>query len=110
MQFDPRLVPTRTACERGMKAAQLSVEAYHEKTGTYPDTTALILWGLETSRSQGETIGQILYYLGIRLKTEKSSYDDRLEVIPTEELDRATYGRGDPHLRIFPGHVSKPDR
>ena len=88
MQFDPRLVPTRTACERGMKAAQLSVEAYHEKTGTYPDTTALILWGLETSRSQGETIGQILYYLGIRLKTEKSSYDDRLEVIPTEELDR----------------------
>ena len=71
-----------------MKAAQLSVEAYHEKTGTYPDTTALILWGLETSRSQGETIGQILYYLGIRLKTEKSSYDDRLEVIPTEELDR----------------------
>lgn len=88
VQFDPRLVPTRTACERGMKAAQLSVEAYHEKTGTYPDTTALILWGLETSRSQGETIGQILYYLGIRLKTEKSSYDDRLEVIPTEELDR----------------------
>ena len=88
VQFDPRLVPTRTACERGMKAAQLSVEAYHEKMGTYPDTTALILWGLETSRSQGETIGQILYYLGIRLKTEKSSYDDRLEVIPTEELDR----------------------
>lgn len=110
VQFDPRLVPTRTACERGMKAAQLSVEAYHEKTGTYPDTTALILWGLETSRSQGETIGQILYYLGVRLKTEKSSYDDRLEVIPTEELDRATYGRGDSHLRIFPGHVSQPDR
>ena len=87
VQFDPRLVPTRTACQRGMKAAQLSVEAYHEKTGTYPDTTALILWGLETSRSQGETIGQIMYYLGIRLKTEKGSYDDRLEVIPTEELN-----------------------
>lgn len=88
VQFDPRLVPTRTAFERGAKAAQLSVEAYYNRTGKYPDTTALILWGLETSRSQGETIGQIMYYLGIRLKTDKASYDDRLEVIPTEELGR----------------------
>ena len=88
VQFDPRLVPTRTAWERGQKAARLSVEAYHKRTGSYPNTTAVILWGLETSRSQGETIGQIMYYLGIRLKTEKSSYDDRLEVIPSEELGR----------------------
>ena len=88
VQFDPRLVPTKTACERGEKAARLAVEKYYQQTGKYPDTTAVILWGLETSRSQGETIGQILYYLGLRLKTEKGSYDDRLEIIPTEELGR----------------------
>ena len=88
VQFDPRLIPTRTAWERGEKAAKLTVERYYKKTGKYPDTTAVILWGLETSRSQGETIGQILYYLGFRLKTEKASYDDRLEVIPMEELGR----------------------
>lgn len=88
VQFDPRLIPTRTAWERGEKAAKLTVERYYRETGNYPDTTAVILWGLETSRSQGETIGQILYYLGLRLKTEKASYDDRLEVIPMEELGR----------------------
>ena len=88
VQFDPRLIPTRTAWERGEKAAKLTVERYYKETGKYPDTTAVILWGLETSRSQGETIGQILYYLGLRLKTEKASYDDRLEVIPMEELGR----------------------
>ena len=88
VQFDPRLVPTKTACERGEKAARLAVEKYYQQKGEYPDTTAVILWGLETSRSQGETIGQILYYLGLRLKTEKGSYDDRLEIIPTEELGR----------------------
>ena len=64
------------------------MKRYYRETGNYPDTTAVILWGLETSRSQGETIGQILYYLGLRLKTEKASYDDRLEVIPMEELGR----------------------
>ena len=88
VQFDPHLVPTRTAYERGAKAAKLSLERYLEQTGEYPQTMAVILWGLETSRSQGETIGQILYYLGLRLKTDKASYDDRPEVIPEEELDR----------------------
>lgn len=86
VQFDPRLVPTRTACERGARAARLTLDRYFEQTGEYPQTMAVILWGLETSRSQGETIGQILYYLGLRLKTENASYDDRLEVIPEEEL------------------------
>lgn len=81
-------MPTRTAWERGAKTARLSIEACVNKTGNYPNTAAVILWGLETSRSQGETIGQILYYLGLRLKTEKESYDDRLEVIPAEELKR----------------------
>ena len=88
VQFDPRLIPTKTAYERGCKAAELTVENYRKQTGKYPETTAVILWGLETSRSMGETIGQIMYYLGIRLKTEKSSFDDRFEIIPLEELGR----------------------
>jgi len=88
VQFDPRLVPTKTAYERGAKAAQLAVEQYKKQTGSYPDTTAVILWGLETSRSQGETVGQILYYLGLRLRTDRASFDDRLEIIPREELGR----------------------
>ena len=75
-----RYVPTKTAYERGARAAQLAVEQYKKQTGSYPDTTAVILWGLETSRSQGETIGQILYYLGLRLKTDKASYDGPCEL------------------------------
>ena len=88
IQFDPRLVPTKTAYERGTEAARQSLEAYVREHGTYPESTAVILWGLETSRSQGETVGQIMYYLGLRLKKEGASYDDRLEIIPTEELVR----------------------
>lgn len=88
VQFDPRLVPTRVAYERGARAAELAMQKYRAEKGRWPETTAVILWGLETSRSQGETVGQILYDLGLRLKTEKGSYDDRLEVIPMEELGR----------------------
>lgn len=88
VQFDPRLVPTRTAYERGAEAARQTLERYHQEHGTYPDSTAVILWGLETSRTQGETIGQILCYLGVRMKKFEGSFDSRLEIIPTEELER----------------------
>ena len=88
VQFDPRLVPTRTACERGAKVAEMAINKYLRETGKYPDTTGVILWGLETSRSQGETIGQIIYYLGLRLKSDNGSFDDRLEIIPAKELNR----------------------
>lgn len=88
VQFDPRLVPTRTAFERGMRIAEQTLERYRLEYGVYPDSTAVILWGLETSRTQGETIGQILYYLGVRMKKYEGSFDSRLEIIPAEELGR----------------------
>ena len=87
VQFDPRAVPTVTAFDRGARAAKLLLERYHDERGVWPKTTAVILWGLETSRSQGETVGQIMEYLGIRLKETFTSFDDRFEIVPAEELE-----------------------
>ncbi|ARC83957.1 cobN/Magnesium Chelatase family protein [Clostridium argentinense CDC 2741] len=62
-QFDPRMVPTVSACMQGKNIAENTLQCYKEKSGIYPKSTAVVLWGLETSRTQGETIGQILAYL-----------------------------------------------
>lgn len=88
VQFDPRLVPTRTAFERGSEIARQTMERYCKEKGHAPESTAVILWGLETSKTQGETIGQIMYYLGIRMRQFEGSFDTRFEIIPTEELTR----------------------
>lgn len=88
VQFDPRLVPTKTAFERGGEIAKKTLKRYYEQNGCYPESAAVILWGLETSKTQGETIGQILYYLGIRMKQYEGSFDSRFEIIPTQEMDR----------------------
>lgn len=88
VQFDPRLVPTRTAFERGSEIARQTMERYYAEKGHAPESTAVILWGLETSKTQGETIGQIMYYLGIRMRQFEGSFDTRFEIIPTEELTR----------------------
>lgn len=87
-QFDPRLVPSQAAYTRGIKIADNTINQYREQNGTYPSSVAVILWGLETSRTQGETVGQILHYLGIRVKNKMGQFEPTFEIIPTEELGR----------------------
>lgn len=87
-QFDSRLVPSATAMKRGKTVCENTLEAYRAEEGRWPESAAVILWGLETSRTQGETLGQILAYLGIRRVRSGSVWNLELEIIPLEELGR----------------------
>ena len=87
-QFDPRQVPSTLAMARGAKIAQNTLEQYLKTHGCYPRSVAVILWGLETSRTQGETIGQILYYLGIKVVTKRHNFAKGYVIIPQSELAR----------------------
>lgn len=88
VQFNPDHVPTVAAFERGTVAADDMISKYLEEHENYPKNVALILWGLETSRTQGMTIGQICGYLGLKLIRTSGNFIDRFEVIPLSELGR----------------------
>lgn len=88
VQFDPRSIPSRTAAASGLKIAENTLNLYYKAHQTYPKTTALVMWGLETSRTQGETLGQILAYLGVRIKERGHSMHMGYEIIPLSELNR----------------------
>ncbi|WP_053955616.1 cobaltochelatase subunit CobN [Inediibacterium massiliense] len=87
-QFDSRFVPSYVAMMRGQKIAQNTLNIYKKLHGEYPKVTSVILWGLETCRSQGETIGQILYYLGVKMKENNNVWEPEFEIIPIKELNR----------------------
>ncbi|MBO0992369.1 cobaltochelatase subunit CobN [Bacillus sp. SD088] len=87
-QFDPNLVPSESAYERGKIVAEKTIEKYLDKTGKYPDKIGVVLWGLETSRTQGETLGQILHYLGIKVTYRPGMLKQTYEIISIEELGR----------------------
>ena len=87
-QFDPRRVPSLTAMQAGVKIADNTLEAYQKANGACPDATAVILWGLETSRTQGETVAQILAYWGVRSVPNQNAWESKYEIIPLEELGR----------------------
>jgi len=87
-QFDPNKIPTSTASERGAEIAQNTIKRYLERDGKYPDSVGIVLWGFETTKTGGETIGQILHYLGVKIVKEGGSWYPKLEIIPLEELGR----------------------
>ena len=86
--FDPRLIPSKAAYMRGIKIAEETLTKHYEKYKSYPQTVAVVLWGFETMGTRGETIGQILQYLGVRLVRKHGPWSWDLEVIPLEELRR----------------------
>ncbi len=85
--FDPRLIPTVAAQNRGREAVQKLLSTLRDKNGRYPETVALVLWGFETMKTGGDTIAAILELLGVRLR-RKSAWFRELEVIPLTELGR----------------------
>ncbi len=87
-QFDPRLVPSEEACRRGMQIAENTLNHYKELHGSYPNSTAVILWGFETTKTRGETVGQILGYLGVRVIQNSNPYHKKIEAIPLAQLGR----------------------
>ncbi len=87
-QFDPRQVPSPVAMRRGAEVAENTLAEYRRRNGDWPQSVALILWGLETARTHGETVSQVFTYLGVRLKRQQGMGDPYLEVIPPSELGR----------------------
>ena len=87
-QFDPRVVPSEVAEERGNEIAKNTLDYYFQKYKKYPETVGLVLWGFETAKTHGETIGQILSYLGVKIKRGYDIWEPKLEIIPLSELKR----------------------
>lgn len=88
VQFDPTRIPTSDAIKRGEEIAENTIQAYIKRTGNYPSMVGVILWGFETTKTGGETIGQILRYLGVRLERDPGSLAVRIIPLTLEELGR----------------------
>ena len=88
-QFNPELVPTPLACERGAIVAQQVIENFQEENeGQLPETVGVVLWGFETMKTQGETVGEIFQLIGVRTKRSGLGDVTGVEPIPLEELKR----------------------
>jgi len=85
---NPYSVPSRTAFERARQVADGLLRRYLDEHGRYPRALALVLWGLDNIKTQGEGVAQALWLLGVRPVRDALNRATELEVIPLPELKR----------------------
>ncbi|OAI47761.1 hypothetical protein AYO44_08960 [Planctomycetaceae bacterium SCGC AG-212-F19] len=64
--LDIRAVPTATAWRVGSAAAASLLERHRERTGSYPESVAYVIWGTSNMRTGGDDIACVLALLGVR--------------------------------------------
>ena len=88
-QFNPDLIPTLAAVQRGVTVAEQVIAGYKEENeGATPETVGVILWGFETMKTQGETVAEIFQYLGVEPRWSGTGDFVGVKPIPLEKLGR----------------------
>jgi magnesium chelatase subunit H len=85
---NPYSVPSQVAFSRAKLTAEALLRRYLDEHGRYPRAVALVLWGLDNIKTQGEGVAQALWLLGVRPVRDALNRVTEIEVIPLEELKR----------------------
>jgi magnesium chelatase subunit H len=85
---NPYSVPSQVAFSRAKLTADALLRRYLDEHGRYPRALALVLWGLDNIKTQGEGVAQALWLLGVRPVRDALNRVTEIEVIPLEELKR----------------------
>jgi magnesium chelatase subunit H len=86
--INPYAVPSRVAFERAGRVVDALLERHHTEHGRYPRAMALVLWGLDNIKTQGEGVAQALRLLGVRPVRDAMNRVTGVEPISLEELGR----------------------
>ncbi len=86
--INPYLVPSTTAFTRAEAVVRNLLARYVSENGRYPFAMALVLWGLDNIKTQGEGVAQALWLLGVRPRRDSLNRATEIEVIPLAELGR----------------------
>lgn len=86
--LDPFAMPSSFAMEQGAKSAEALLERYRDECGSLPESIALVLWGTDNLKSDGEGVAQALALLGTRTKADELGKISDVELIPCAELGR----------------------
>jgi magnesium chelatase subunit H len=86
--INPYSVPSAAAFARSELVANSLLERYHSEHGRYPEAMALVLWGLDNIKTQGEGVAQALWLLGVRPVRDALNRATGLEPIALQDLGR----------------------
>ena len=84
--LDPYRMPSPAAYERGREIAQKIIAQHLDEYGKYPETIAVMLWGLDAIKTKGESLGILLELVGAEPVKEGTGRVVRYELKPLVEV------------------------
>jgi cobaltochelatase CobN len=87
--LDVRAVPTPTAWRVGSATAEALLARHRERTGNYPESVTLVVWGTSNMRTGGDDIATALALLGARPRWDDANRRvTGIALVPLTELGR----------------------
>jgi cobaltochelatase CobN len=80
--------PSEIAWEKGISLVNATLEQYRKQQGTYPRKVSYTFWSSEFIETEGATIAQVLYMLGVEPVRDGWGRAADLQLIPSETLGR----------------------
>ena len=80
--------PSEIAWDKGLALASATLEQYKKQHGDYPRKISYTFWSSEFIESEGATIAQALYMLGVEPVRDAFGRVSDLQLIPSEKLGR----------------------
>ncbi len=85
--LDPYRMPSPAAYERGREIAQKIINQHLQENHKYPETVAVMLWGLDAIKTRGESIGILLELVGAEPLKEGTGRIVRYELKPLTAIN-----------------------
>jgi magnesium chelatase subunit H len=87
--LDPQSIPTAAAVQSAERVVQRLLDREMSSNGGhYPETISVVLWGTDNIKTYGESLAQVLCFLGVRPLPDALGRVNKLEVTPLAELGR----------------------
>ncbi|MCT7965328.1 magnesium chelatase subunit H [Laspinema sp. D1] len=84
--LDPYRMPSPGAYSRGREIAQKIIAQHQQETGKYPETVAVMLWGLDIIKTRGESLAILLELVGAEPIKEGTGRIVRYELQPLDQV------------------------
>lgn len=86
--INPYMVPSPAAIGRAEPVSKALLERHAAEAERYPETIAMVLWGIDNIKTEGEAVAQALWLLGVMPRRDSLNRATDVDVIPLERLGR----------------------
>jgi magnesium chelatase subunit H len=85
---NPYVIPSPAAVRRAETPSRALLERCLKESSHYPQSVAMVLWGIDNIKTEGEAVAQALWLLGVTPFRDSLNRATDVEIIPLERLGR----------------------